>query len=255
MQRKAFVCLSGGLDSTVTLYQACEDFSGFVEAISFDYGQRHSKEMEYARKTCQSLGIAHRIVGLRGLLDGDGVMLTDASVAVPDISYADIKGVSPTYVPFRNGTMLSVMAALAQKYVTAEIDKAVADAKSISTVPPDFIKERAVNHARDLCAVYAGQHRDDGLNWAYPDCTMEFLGAMANALYVGTYFTVRLVTPFVFSDKAGIVTAGARLGVPFADTWSCYKGENLHCGTCPTCLSRKEAFKLSGVVDPTEYKQ
>lgn len=249
MQRKAFVLLSGGLDSTTALYLAHRDFNGSVEAVSCDYGQRHKKEMEYAQRTCRRLGIKHTCIALGDLLSGRGIMLTDSSVQVPDVAYSDIRGVSPTYVPFRNGTMLSAITALAQKYVMEQINLAI-DGKRLDAMDE---KNRQMLRAKDLVSIYAGQHAEDAANWAYPDCTFEFLGAMANAISVGTYYTIRLVTPFVFSSKAQIVLQGAALDVPYKDTWSCYRGEELHCGTCPTCLSRKDAFDKAAVEDPTVY--
>lgn len=292
MQKKAFVLLSGGLDSTTALYLAIEqfkpdhishaqlqhiktlafegviDWSGidWVEAISIDYGQRHLKETEYARRTCDKLGINHSTLSLGELLSGVGVMLTDKTVAVPDVAYSDIKGVSPTYVPFRNGLMLSAIAAHAQKYVNAQIEGHYQS--SLGYIPrkqnhPEIetaYKSRvgfkeATDRAKDIAAIYFGAHADDALNWAYPDCTPEFIGAMANAIYVGTYNTVRLFAPFASLSKGQIVSWGNKLGVQYESTWSCYKGEDKHCGVCPTCRSRKEAFIEANVEDPTDYAQ
>ena len=268
--RKAFVLLSGGLDSTTCLFKAIFDFfpddpgaalaygdksiikdalheaasTGldlgmdipWVEAISVDYGQRHKKEFEYAAETCKRLGIKHTVISLGGLLSGEGIMLTDANVEVPNISYDEIKGVSPTYVPFRNGTMLSAIAALAQKWVT------------------ETIRNGSSDKAPEVTAgIYFGAHSEDAHNWAYPDCTPEFIGSMANAIYVGTYHAVRLITPLEWLDKEGVVRLGHSLGVPFERTWSCYKGEDLQCGICPTCRSRRGAFVAAGVEDPTRY--
>lgn len=264
MQKKAFVLLSGGIDSTTCLSVAMRDFDGSVEAIGVDYGQRHIKETEQALKICQHYGIPYRILNLRGLLSGDNVMLTEESrgkVEVPNIDYSEIKGVSPTYVPFRNGTMLSAITAHAQKYVMSEIDKYVEDMKEVDPEDPlseeglsdQDLKELGTQSAKDLCSIYFGAHAEDAFNWAYPDCTPEFIGAMSNAIYIGSYQTIRLVTPFAYSSKADIIRTGERLGTPYELTWSCYKGEDLHCGTCPTCRARKQAFAATGVVDPTEY--
>jgi len=245
MNRKAFVLLSGGLDSSTALAIALQDFQGDAEAVSIDYGQRHSKEIEAAREIADDAGVQHTVLQLRGLMEGMGVMLTDPYVKVPDISYSDIKGVSPTYVPFRNGTMLSAITAYAQKYVMAEIDNEVKLTSSS--------KEQATILAKDLCSIYFGAHAEDAQNWAYPDCTPEFIGAMQNAIYVGTYNTIRLVAPFTYMTKGDIVIAGDALGVPYELTWSCYKGEAVHCGTCPTCRARNEAFEEANVEDPTIY--
>lgn len=252
MTKKAYVLLSGGLDSTTCLYKAIKDYypleyeltgptyeehidtvgvkTYWVEAISIDYGQRHKKEVEYAQKTCQRLGIKHTTVPIPNILSG--VMLTDSSIAIPDISYSDIKGVSPTYVPFRNGTMLSVIAAYVQGQLYAN---KITD--------------------EDAAGIYFGAHAEDAFNWAYPDCTPEFIGAMANAIYIGTYRQVRLHTPLMTLSKAEIVSLGAKLNVPFENTWSCYKGLEEHCGVCPTCRSRRSAFSIACIPDPTIYLQ
>jgi 7-cyano-7-deazaguanine synthase len=284
MERKAFVLLSGGLDSTTCLYKAIYDYCpdpmwdgrwmedpdtdidrlpsemriSWVEAVSINYSQRHTKELEYAKSTCDRLGIKHTILDVGKLLSGATVMLTKdsvGSVAVPDISYSDIKGISPTYVPFRNGLMLSALTAHAQKYVNEQIDARTREynEQNPSNIDEGIHEQRATEEAKDLCGIYFGAHSEDAQNWAYPDCTPEFIGAMANAIYVGTYMSVRLHTPIQWLMKHEIVTLGDKLGVPFQQTWSCYRGEDKHCGTCPTCRSRKEAFKIAGVNDPTEY--
>lgn len=285
MQKRAFVLLSGGMDSTTCLYQAIYDFApkdmpirgdkqliadligmihdgtadsdcpqiDWVEAISVDYGQRHKKEFDYAKKTCEMLGIKHTVLQLGDILSGKGVMLTDASVKVPDISYSDIQGVSPTYVPFRNGTLLSLITAYAQKWVNEQIAAKVGTCDIDSDRP--HTQESATAEAKDIAGIYFGAHADDALSWAYPDCTPEFIGAMANAIYIGTYFTCRLMTPIMWDSKAMIARKGADLEVPFENTWSCYKGEELHCGTCPTCRSRRQAFVEAGIKDPTSYAE
>lgn len=282
MTKKAFVLLSGGLDSTTCLHQAIVDYCpkdmahmygdkelvvealkknwaapeyevvpnpvDWVEAVSIYYGQRHKKEMDYAAKTCQVHGIKHTILDVGSLLRGDTVMLTDDSrgkVDVPDISYDQIKGVSPTYVPFRNGLMLSALTAHAQKWVNDENKKLeqVHNEGGAELSPED----------KPMAGIYFGAHSEDAHNWAYPDCTPEFIGAIAGAIFVGSYMQIRLHTPIQWDTKAGVVQKGEALGVRFEFTWSCYKGEELHCGTCPTCLSRKQSFQDAGVGDPTEY--
>jgi len=214
----ALVLHSGGLDSTTCLYLAKSDFKN-VEAMSVNYGQRHGREIEAAKAICDQLKVKHSVVHLTI----PSSMLTDPSIAVPDISYEEIEGISPTYVPFRNGLMLATMASYAQ--------------------------------AGGFDAIYFGAHSEDAANWAYPDCTPEFIGAMANAIYIGTYHKVRLITPLQWLNKAEIVLLGEDIGVPFAMTWSCYKGEEVHCGTCPTCRSRNQAFQIAGVTDPTIYRE
>lgn len=260
--KKAFVLLSGGVDSTTCLHQAIKDYEpmpgashevfdefrpcgDWVEAVSVFYGQRHKKEMEYAKRTCDRLGIKHTVLDIGAILSGKSVMLTDESkghVEVPNMSYADITGVSPTYVPFRNGTLLSCITAHAQKWVNEEN----VILRSAGGTEEEIQKGNSAG-------IYFGAHSEDAANWAYPDCTPEFIGAMSNAIYIGSYMQVRLHTPIQWDMKSAVITKGTSLGVRWEDTWSCYKGETLHCGTCPTCRSRREAFIAAEVIDPTEY--
>jgi 7-cyano-7-deazaguanine synthase len=228
---KVFTLLSGGVDSTTTLAIARSDFpTAEHEAVTIDYGQRHKKEAEFATEQAECFGATHRIIPVGNLLTG---MLTDANAAIPEKSYAELpEGISPTYVSFRNGFMLSLLAARAQSWVMQEQEKWAQDT---------------------YATIYVGIHADDGVNWAYPDCTPEFYGPMASAIYIGTYHKVRVRAPLLFDTKVEVVRKGSELGVDFARTWSCYKGEEVHCGVCPTCRSRKEAFELNGLADPTTY--
>ena len=282
MKKKAFVLLSGGLDSTTCLYQAAKDFypanhvsgsyeawlsdvdSGYlkpeqqcdwVEAVSIFYGQRHKRELDYAKRTCNKLGIKHTILDVGDLLKGKDILLSADSVDSMEMvhtSYDQIQGVSPSYVPFRNGLLLSAITAYAQKYVNAQIKE-----REEHYITEGFseasAKLWAFQEAKDLSTIYYGAHAEDAANWAYPDCTPEFNGSMANAIYTGTYNTVRLATPLQWSKKYEIVNRGYNLSVDFASTWSCYDNKEYHCGECPTCLARKEAFAQSETYDPTSY--
>lgn len=229
------VLLSGGLDSSTALYladQRATDAEIEVHAISFDYGQRHEKELEAAAAICEELDVGHHVIDLSNLIPS--TMLTDANSDVPNISYAEIQGVSPTYVPYRNGLMISAATA----HLLGLLD---------SIKLPGQIME-TYGH------LYCGIHSDDAAGFAYPDCTPEWFGSQANAIFTGTYGRVRLIAPLLWKSKAAIVSLGDSLGVEFQKTWSCYKGEELHCGTCPTCIARKEAFATAGVEDPTDYQ-
>jgi 7-cyano-7-deazaguanine synthase len=219
---KVFTLLSGGADSTTTLAIAAQDFpDSEIECVSIDYGQRHAKEMECASFIAQQYGASHIILNLSGLLQGMLVEKGQDNEEIPNASYADLPvGISPTYVSFRNGTMLSLLAARAQAWVMA-MEKAGEAAEAV---------------------IYCGVHADDGVNWAYPDCTPEFIGSMASAILVGTYNKVRLRAPLQYMNKQQVIRTGIELGTPLSHTWSCYKGEEMHCGTCPTCRSRKQAF-------------
>jgi 7-cyano-7-deazaguanine synthase len=219
---KAYVLLSGGVDSTTALAIANDQWGGRVAAVSVNYGQRHTNELDYARKVCDYFSNQHIIKDISGFISTGG--LTDGNLEIPPVGYDELPhGVSPTYVPFRNGTLLSLAAGMASVDPEAE-------------------------------AVYCGVHAEDAENWAYPDCTPEFMGGMANAIYVGTYHKIRLYTPLIWMTKHQIVQAGTRLGVEWSLTWSCYEGRELHCGVCPTCRARKEAFALANVIDPTSYE-
>ena len=222
---KAFVLHSGGIDSSTCLYKAIEDCGQEnVLGISLFYGQRHKKEIEHAADICQIAGVRHGTLKTAEMPES---MLTNPEKEIPRVSYGDLpEGKSPTYVPFRNGQLLSQVAGVA-----------------VASLEPG---EKGI--------VYFGAHAEDAANWAYADCTPEFIGAMANAIFVGTYSQVRLATPLEWLTKPEIITLGSRLGVPWEHTWSCYKGERLHCGTCPTCRSRREGFYIAGLKDPTEYE-
>lgn len=254
---RAFVLLSGGIDSTTCLYIAREQFDG-VEAISIDYGQKHDKEMFYARSTCKTLDIQHTILTLDpATLGGEGVMLTDADTVIPSISYDEIRGVSPTYVPFRNGCLLSLVTAHAQKWVMKSVNELAKEAPSDyfgNECTEDDIKQASLGMHDSIAGVFFGAHAEDAYNWAYPDCTPEFIGAMANAIYVGTYHTIRLHTPLMWMKKHEIIQCGEQFSVIWSDTWSCYAGKTYHCGVCPTCRARKEAFTIANVYDPTIYE-
>jgi 7-cyano-7-deazaguanine synthase len=216
--------VSGGLDS-VTLAHGLAAEGHDLVCLSFDYGQRHAKEVGYARLCADRLGADHRLVDLRSvgaLLTGSA--LTDARVAVPEGHYTDAS-MSATVVPNRNAIMLSVAVG-------------VAVARGASAV---------------ATAVHAGDHP------VYPDCRPAFIEAaerearIANEGFIDDAF--RVLAPFLELPKDEIVRRGAVLGVPFEQTWSCYVGGETHCGRCGTCVERREAFDLAGVDDPTSYAE
>lgn len=219
---KAYVLLSGGMDSTTCLAMAIHEFGpAEVTAISIKYGQRHVKELTHARTIARELNVNWDIINLTGVVGKGG--LTDLNLIVPDMSYDELpEGISPTYVPFRNGLMLAALASRAQ-----------AD--------------------KDARFIYYGAHSEDAARDAYPDCSQAFIQSMGDAIRIGTYGQITLRAPFMSLTKADIVEQGHQLKVPFELTWSCYKGGQIHCGTCPTCQSRIMAFDDAGIEDPTEY--
>lgn len=228
MTTKAFVLLSGGIDSTVCLYIARQQFDD-EEAIIINYGQRHVKELSYALETCRKLGTRATLIDLPSIPKS---MLTDPSVPLPNTSEKSV-GLPPTYVPFRNGLMLSTATA----FVHGEWRK-------VGTGGYDG------DGSDEPWRLFFGAHIED----QNPDCTPEFIGAMANAIFIGTAHAVRLHTPLEWSTKADIIAKGESLGVDWDNTWSCYAGEDLHCGTCPTCRARRNAFMQVLGRDPTTYK-
>ena len=218
---KSYVLLSGGVDSTTCLAMAHKRYNGSVTGFIFNYGQRHQKEIEHARRICNHYNVPSIIKNIEGIIGVGG--LTDKTLVVPDASYADLpEGVSPTYVPFRNGLLLSV---------------------AVSNIVADPEAE----------AIYYGAHAEDAERDAYPDCSVPFIGAMADAIYIGTYKQIRLMTPLQDMTKREVVLAGERLSAPWDLTWSCYEGGKYPCGKCPTCRSRQDAFIGAGVIDPVRY--
>ena len=221
---KGFVLFSGGIDSTTCLALACNRHGDDnVTAIGINYGQRHAKELGQARQICALYGVEQVILDLGTQPQS---MLTNPDADIPNASYKELVGISPTYVHFRNGQMLSKIAAYASSKLADD----------------------------ETAIIYAGMHAEDAAGDAYPDCRLDFVGAMAAAIYIGTYHKVRLSTPLIELDKSQVVKWGDELGAPFALSWSCYAGEDVHCGTCPTCRARKEAFFNAGVVDYTIYR-
>lgn len=215
---RAVLVYSGGLDSTVLLYHML-DAGATVRALSIDYGQRHGVELKRAATIAHGAGVEHRLVDLRSvtpLLGGSS--LTSHEIPVAEGHYAETS-MKSTVVPNRNMIFLSLAAAWA---ISLKFD--------------------AIAYA-----AHSGDHT------IYPDCREAFAVAMAAAVRLADWHEVDLVRPFVNFSKADIVRRGAALGAPLEQTWSCYKGGELHCGRCGTCIERREAFHLAAVDDPTHY--
>lgn len=225
----AVVLLSGGLDSTVTAALARRRYPS-THGLTISYGQSHAMEVEAAARVADALQLAswQHITLAPDLLAGGSIT---GSAAMPDATYEDLAasvGPSPTYVPFRNGTFLSLAAA----YTLQRL-------------------EQLTGHDAGTVAgeVWAGMHAEDARGWAYPDCTPEFIGAMANAIYVGTYQRVRLVAPLQNMTKTEVVRQGLEVSAPMHLTRSCYSTQPTPCGTCPACRGRAHAFAEVGVPD------
>ena len=214
--KDTLLVLSGGLDSTTLLYDYADSIA---LAVTFQYGSNHNKrEAAFAKYHCDKLGIEHIEIDLAFMGKYFKSSLLDGADAIPEGNY-DEDNMKSTVVPFRNGIMLSVAAGLAE--------------------------------SRGLKNVMMANHSGD--HAIYPDCRPEFVKAMTGAIEAGTYEGVKLVAPYTDITKADIVSRGARLGIDYSKTYSCYKGGEHHCGVCGTCRERKEAFTLAGVKDDTIY--
>ncbi len=216
--------LSGGLDSSTVLAWALHE--GYVPiALSFDYGQRHSRELESAKKIAEYYEVEHRIMKLDMRAIG-GSALTD-DIEVPDFDMENIgKEIPVTYVPARNTILLSIALGLAE----------TTGAKKI------FIGANAID--------YSG----------YPDCRPEYFDAINRAFMLGTKAGVEgnpivVEAPLLKMTKADIVRLGYSLKLPFEYTWSCYRGGDKACGRCDSCKLRLKGFMEAGLEDPLPYEE
>lgn len=228
MREKAMVLFSGGVDSTTCLGLAVEKYGAQnVIPLSIQYGQKHEKEVEAARRILEYYGIEGMELDLTPIFAySDCSLLSHSEKEIPEASYAEQlrenKGAPvSTYVPFRNGLFLSCAASIAL--------------------------------SRECSCIYYGAHRDDAAGSAYPDCSESFFESMNRAVCEGSGQQIRIEAPFIKMNKAQIVAEGLRLKVPYEFTWSCYEGKDKPCGVCGTCIDRSEAFKANGVEDPA-YK-
>lgn len=217
---KVCVLLSGGMDSVAAFYEVLETHD-VVACLSFDYGAKHNaREIPFAKLHAERNGVLHQVIPLdfiNHLFKSD---LLQSGGDIPDGHYAEAS-MKQTVVPFRNGIMLAIATGYAESV----------DAEGL------------------VIAAHSGDHA------IYPDCRESFMLAMATAMGEGTYAKIQLLRPFIDVDKTWIARRGSELGIDFAETWSCYKGGEIHCGTCGTCVERREAFILAGLPDPTHYEQ
>lgn len=216
MTKDSLIIVSGGMDSITLLYDRKDSIA---LALSFDYGSNHnSREIPYAQLHCQRLGIRHIVIPLDFMHQYFTSSLLEGSEAIPDGHYAD-ENMKSTVVPFRNGIMLSVAIGIAESNGLKKV----------------------------LIANHGGDHA------IYPDCRPDFISAINKAAMSGTYLNVEVDAPYTNISKTDIARRGAALGIDYSETWSCYKGGAVHCGTCGTCVERKEALHDAGIDDKTEY--
>lgn len=216
--KDGIIVLSGGMDSVTMLYEFASEIK---VAVSFDYGSKHNaKEIPFAALHCQRLGIQHIVIPLDFMTRYFKSSLLMGGEDIPEGNYDD-ENMKSTVVPFRNGIMLSVAAGLAESHGLKRL----------------FIANHFGDHA------------------IYPDCRAGFIKAMSEAVSEGTYKHIRIEAPYTGINKTDIAKRGAKLGINYAETWSCYKGGEKHCGKCGTCMERKEAFREAGLTDPTIYEE
>lgn len=218
--KKLVVVLSGGMDSTVLLYQVVDNFGKEnVQTISFNYNSKHN-DQEYLRAvtSCKRLEVKTTRVNLPFVNELFKSDLLKSGGEIPEGHYEQLN-MKRTVVPFRNGIMLSIAAGFAESVEATEL--------------------------------YIGNHFGD--HAVYPDCRESFINPMAKAIYQGTYAKIQLISPFCKKTKTDIAVIGNNLGVYWEETYSCYKGMAEHCGRCSTCYERREAFVDAGLDDPTVY--
>lgn len=214
--KDSVIVFSGGLDSTTLLYEQIERIA---LAITFNYGSNHAqREIECAKHHCNRLGVEHLIIDLDFIKQYFKSSLLSGAEAVPEGVYNN-GNMQSTVVPFRNGIMISIACGVAES--------------------------RGLR--RLLIANHGGDHA------IYPDCRPDFIDAMNCATMAGTYLNVSIDAPYTNISKGDIVKRGIALGIDYAETYSCYKGGEYHCGRCATCVERRQAFASAGVVDPTVY--
>jgi 7-cyano-7-deazaguanine synthase len=218
MSIKVVVVFSGGMDSYTVLHKAVRD--GFeVFPLTFDYGQKHNKEIEYARRACTAIGISHKIVDITAvnqLLAGSSLT---SNIDMPEGHYAD-ENMKSTVVPNRNMILLSL---------------AVGYAVSI-----------------DAHKVFYGAHSGD--HEIYPDCRPEFVEKMNSVCAIANYEPVEIVTPYLALNKIDILREGLAMGLDYGRTWTCYNGREKACGKCGSCVERLEAFAHNQISDPLNYE-
>ena len=211
--RSVLVVYSGGLDSYTLLNKALDKFER-VEAITFDYGQKHSKEITFASKVCSENAIAHEVVNLdlEKILSGSALVGTSE---IPEGNY-DKEKMKQTVVPNRNMIMISVAASLAIK-----------------------------NKCEYLWyAAHAGDHE------IYPDCRPEFISKLGEVLKICDYHEIIFEAPFEGMTKGEIIKEGLNMDLDYSKAWTCYEGKENPCGKCSACIERQNAFKINNIEDP-----
>jgi 7-cyano-7-deazaguanine synthase len=219
MGKKVVVVFSGGMDSYTVLHKAFRE--GFeVLPLTFNYGQKHNKEIEYAKHACIALGVIPKIVDITAinqLLTGSSLT---SDIEMPEGHYAD-DNMKSTVVPNRNMILLSLAVGYA---VSSDANK-----------------------------VFYGAHAGD--HEIYPDCRPEFVEKMNSVCAIANYEPVEIVTPYLALNKTDILREGLAMGLDYGRTWTCYNGREKACGKCGSCVERLEAFSENQMSDPLDYEE
>ena len=216
--KDSVIIVSGGMDSVTMLHEYRDRIA---VGISFDYGSNHNaREIPFARMHCERLGIKHIVISLDFMNRYFKSSLLEGADAFPDGHYAD-ENMKSTVVPFRNGIMLSIAVGIAESNGLRYV----------------------------MMANHGGDHS------IYPDCRREFVCAFDAAAKAGTYVGAGILAPYTGITKADIARRGKEMGLDYSETWSCYKGGDVHCGRCGTCVERREALAEAGIEDTTPYMQ
>lgn len=216
--KNSLMIVSGGMDSVTMLYEYAQSID---LAVVFNYGSNHNaREIECARHHCEKLGIELLEIDLSFIGEYFHSSLLEGADAIPEGDY-DFDNMKSTVVPFRNGIMLSAAAGLAESHGLTRV----------------------------MIANHAGDHA------LYPDCRASFIKAMATAISEGTYDNIMLYAPYTLLTKTEIAMRGKELGIDYSKTYSCYKGNEKHCGRCGTCKERRQALAEAGIEDLTEYDE
>ena len=215
--KDSIIIVSGGMDSITLLHDKKDEIA---LGVSFDYGSNHNRqEIPFAQLHCERLGIKHVTIPLDFMGRHFKSSLLEGADAIPEGHYAE-DNMKSTVVPFRNGIMLAIAVGMAESYGLTKV----------------------------LIANHAGDHT------IYPDCRPAFIAAIDRAAQAGTFADVRVEAPYTHLTKGEIAAVGKRLKLDYAETWSCYKGGERHCGKCGTCRERREALAEAGIADTTPYE-
>lgn len=214
--KDSIIIVSGGMDSITLLYDKKDEIA---MGISFNYGSNHNaKEIPFAKLHCERLGIKHITIDLDFMHQYFKSSLFEGAENIPEGHYAS-DNMKSTVVPFRNGIMLSIAIGIAES-----------------------------NHLKKvLIANHGGDHT------IYPDCRDSFIKAMNQASIEGTFVNIEISAPYTHLSKGDIAAIGKKLHLDYTETWSCYKGNEQHCGVCGTCIERKEALNEAQIEDKTVY--